>query len=401
MLEELRYRRSLLAYPAGARASVNLNHPAAAGIKLSAVFQGSNFVDLTTGMPGVVTGSPVIGIDAGIGPSAYVSAGTDVWRFPGKPAVVDAQCTMAVIVSARFSGGGQQFYFHNSTNSTNAFHMSCGDDDWRTGANTAAVTMLTIAGSRNNQHKYFFGVTINGTKWGMVVRDLTTGKVYSATTTNALNGAASNGSYEIGNYAAFSVFGLNPLAAAMYSNRSITQAALLRWADDPWAFWYPQSDLPKVGPAAVALGAVYLDPTQLGTNIVLSNLNLTATQMAAATANTRAIAYHASGKYYCEFTVDVTGDMQVGICNAVTPLTEYLGQDNTHSIGVDDTSGWVGAGGITTAPGLINGHTYGLAIDINSKKAWIKDITAGGFWNANASADPVTGVNGATFTTIT
>jgi hypothetical protein len=147
------------------------------------------------------------------------------------------------------------------------------------------------------------------------------------------------------------------------------------------------------------LGSVYLDPALLGPNIVLSNMNLTATQSAAATGNTRAIAHHTSGKYYHEFTVNLTGSMQVGLCNPGLPLTEYLGQSSVFSIGVADTGGWLGAGssGTTTAPALINGHVYGMAVDIDAGKAWCKDITAGGYWNANVSADPVTGVNGALF----
>ena len=154
------------------------------------------------------------------------------------------------------------------------------------------------------------------------------------------------------------------------------------------------------GVSAVALGPVYLDPAQLGPTIVLSNANLTATQTAASTGNTRAIAHHNSGDYYHEFTVNTAGDMKVGLCRAELPLTEYLGEDPGVSIGVDDSGGWIGAGGTTTAPALIAGHTYGMATHIDGVgggAAWLKDITAGGNWNADASANPVTGVNGATF----
>ena len=75
------------------------------------------------------------------------------------------------------------------------------------------------------------------------------------------------------------------------------------------------------------MGPVYLDPTLLGPTIVLSNANLTATQTAAATGNVRATAHHAGGDYYHEFTVNVTADMQVGLCSQSLPLTEYLGED--------------------------------------------------------------------------
>ena len=152
--------------------------------------------------------------------------------------------------------------------------------------------------------------------------------------------------------------------------------------------------------SSFTLGPVYLDPAQLGPAIVLSNAYLTATQTAAATGNTRANVHHNSGDYYHEFTVNVAGDGKVGICRAELPLTEYLGEDPGVSIGVDDGGGWIGAGGTTTAPALIVGHTYGMATHIDGVgggAAWLKDITAGGYWNADASADPVTGVNGAEF----
>jgi hypothetical protein len=153
------------------------------------------------------------------------------------------------------------------------------------------------------------------------------------------------------------------------------------------------------GSITVTLGAVYLDSTKLGPTITLSPDKLTATQTAAATGNARATAHHSSGKYYYEFLVNTSGNMQVGLCADALPLTEYLGQSSLLSIGVDDISGWLGATGTITAPALINGHTYGMAIDLGAGKAWCKDITAGGFWNANAGADPVTGVGGALFFT--
>jgi hypothetical protein len=185
-------------------------------------------------------------------------------------------------------------------------------------------------------------------------------------------------------------------AAPTFGVSSITGTLAVTSAKDTAAF---------AGSITETLGAVYLDPAKLGPTITLSNANLTATQTAAATGNVRATAHHSSGKYYYEFLVNaVTGNMQVGLCADALPLTEYLGQSSLLSIGVDETSGWLGATGTITAPGLIVGHTYGMAIDLSGSasglgKAWCKDITAGGNWNANAGSDPVTGVGGALFFT--
>ena len=148
----------------------------------------------------------------------------------------------------------------------------------------------------------------------------------------------------------------------------------------------------------LGFGTVYLDPAAAGPGIVLSNLNLTATQTAATIGNARTNEHHSAGKYYYEFTVDTAGNKQVGICSAALPLNQLLGQDSLVSVGVDDTTGWVGAGGIKTAPILTPGHTYGVAVDIDAGKAWCKNVTiVGGLWNDNATADPTTGVGGALF----
>jgi len=150
--------------------------------------------------------------------------------------------------------------------------------------------------------------------------------------------------------------------------------------------------------AELGFGAVFLDPNLVGPNIFLSNFNLTAIQTTATIGNARANAHQSSGKYYYEFTVDAAGDKQVGICTAALSLVEKLGQNSLVSIGVDDTLGWMGAGGVITAPVLSPGHTYGMAVDIDNGKAFCKDLTiVDGLWNENASSDPVTGVGGALF----
>jgi hypothetical protein len=146
-----------------------------------------------------------------------------------------------------------------------------------------------------------------------------------------------------------------------------------------------------------------LDPAALGSGVTLSNGNLTAEQTGAGGANnTLATAHHASGKYYYEFTVNASLDnTQIGIANAATARSEYLGEISGHSIGNYAAGGsWLGAGGTTSAPFLINGQSYGVAIDLDNKKAWSKLVSMAGDWNRDASADPATGVNGATFASI-
>ena len=145
---------------------------------------------------------------------------------------------------------------------------------------------------------------------------------------------------------------------------------------------------------------VTLDPAALGPGITLSSGNLTATS-SGATGNTLATAHFPTGKYYYEFTVGTAANTQIGVMNAAGARSEYLGFDYSHSAGANWNGGWLSSGGVTTAPALVSGHVYGMAIDITNKKAWLKDLTAASSWNSNGSADPVTGVNAATFATIT
>lgn len=143
------------------------------------------------------------------------------------------------------------------------------------------------------------------------------------------------------------------------------------------------------------------DAATAGPGIVLSNGGLTVTQTLpdVTVGSVRGSTHYPSGKYYFEFVVDVYKDIQIGPANASLGGGEYLGEDNTHAIGAYSFgASWLGAGGTTTAPALTTGYTYCMAIDVANKKAWIK--RSGGNWNENASADPVTGVNGATFSNV-
>ena len=155
-------------------------------------------------------------------------------------------------------------------------------------------------------------------------------------------------------------------------------------------------------PASSGSAAAF-DPSALGAGVTLSNGNLTA-ELTGTVANnvTKATPFQSTGKYYYEFTINNTLDNSViGIANAVTALTEYIGQVAANSLGIFNST-WLGAtGGTITAPPFVIGHVYGIAVDLTAKLAWAKDITAGGNWNANGTANPVTGVNGASFSTVT
>jgi hypothetical protein len=157
--------------------------------------------------------------------------------------------------------------------------------------------------------------------------------------------------------------------------------------------------LVAAGPSS---GIGTFDPSATGSGVTLSNGNLTAELTGAVTNNTtKTTTFQSTGKYYYEFTINNALDSSVvGIANTATPLTEYIGQDATHSLGIFNSL-WFGAtSGTTAAPPFVTGHVYGVAIDRSNALAWGRDLTAGTNWNITVGADPATGTSGAGFGTI-
>jgi hypothetical protein len=147
-----------------------------------------------------------------------------------------------------------------------------------------------------------------------------------------------------------------------------------------------------------------LDPSHLGSLVTLSNGNLTATG-AGGNSSARSIANHTSGKYYCETTIGQASNSIIGVIDGTASLNDWVG-DSPNSAGAG-SSGFSGvwftnaSGTAIASPTLTAGHTYGLAVDMTNKSIWIKDLTGGGNWNVNASANPATNVGGQSLTSIT
>jgi hypothetical protein len=140
------------------------------------------------------------------------------------------------------------------------------------------------------------------------------------------------------------------------------------------------------------------DPANLGSTQALSGGNLTVTGTGNGTART--LASHTTGKYYTEVTVNsLSGNNSaIGAVDSSALLNDYLGHESDSFGAPYSGAGWItNGGGTTTSPPFIAGHVYALAIDIDNGVGWIKDVTAGGNWNSNASASPATNSLGAGF----
>jgi hypothetical protein len=155
-----------------------------------------------------------------------------------------------------------------------------------------------------------------------------------------------------------------------------------------------------LGPFTSGGGTTTLDATfASGANYTLSLGNLKITATSTANDSGRSVASHTSGKFYAEFTIGAgTVNSGFGVACDLMPNTEYVSQNGLHSMGTFGTSWSSVSGGTTTAPALVAGRTYGVAVDVGNGKIWLLDITGGtGQWKANATANPATNVNGAGF----
>jgi uncharacterized protein YmfQ (DUF2313 family) len=148
---------------------------------------------------------------------------------------------------------------------------------------------------------------------------------------------------------------------------------------------------------------VTFDPGHVSQYITLSNGNLTATNPSAnQPGNVLATAHAPSGKFYYEFTANLVNNDGIGLANATEARDNVVGS-TANSLANNMAAQWVfnGANLATSGVTLTTGHVYAMAIDVTNQLAWCKDLTAGGNWNQNSSANPATGVGGASFAGIT
>lgn len=169
------------------------------------------------------------------------------------------------------------------------------------------------------------------------------------------------------------------------------------------AWW---QSIQQVGVSAGGAPTTTLDPAKTGSAQILSNGNLTVSYTSGGDGSSLSIASHVSGKYYAEFTVgSAQTNTGFGFANSsllfASGSGDFIGNTGgSLGMGYGSNTSWFGggSGGTMTAPAIVATHTYGLALDMDNHAAWVKDLTAGGNWNANGTANPATNTNGVTFT---
>jgi hypothetical protein len=182
--------------------------------------------------------------------------------------------------------------------------------------------------------------------------------------------------------------------------------------------WQPQTGF-VLGRAAIdASGGIVggtLDPTHTGSNLVLSNGNLTVTNSTSNLGVAMSVTGHSSGKWYFEYTC-VTGQtgstgyyQSIGICQSGFPYnTGLAGGSIGLSVGLrDDTSGQgsVYLNGTVTSVNNIGlsvgvGQTGACAIDLTNTLIWFKGPGWSNLWYFSGGNAP-DGAGGINFSTVT
>jgi hypothetical protein len=190
--------------------------------------------------------------------------------------------------------------------------------------------------------------------------------------------------------------------ADAYSGEIMVEAATA--ADDFGAsLLVPESIISETANALDAVDFVTVEvatTTYNGTpsaGIVMSNGNLTVTH-GTTNANTgvNSLTFLSAGKYYFETTVQVStsGGTTLGIYQSGAYGSNILGGKGT-AVSTGAGSTLIYSNGASTTKNLgvtAVGDVFGFAIDLTNRLAWIRRNN--GLWNADATANPVTGVGG-------
>jgi len=256
--------RQRLIYPAGFAPGFDPSHPAAVGIGksrgLSAIAATGNFINLLTGIPAVpLHGDSTVTIRE-IGPTANIPASGDNGSWAGNSTVNATSATMAAIwfpldttgfntlVSNSTTGVGTQLIASQAGNGTVALN-NWGNTNWGATPSYVANAPHFVAISGNPSASA--GVTIN----------LQTGLV-NVSTGSSGTPTVGNGTYTSGSVANGGSTTQLYLAATMWSPSYTSLEDLLKWAADPWSFWYPRSPLTQTSKVGISVSGAAQTPYQ-------------------------------------------------------------------------------------------------------------------------------------------
>ena len=235
-------RGDTLSKPSGVSPGIDFSHPAAGGnaLAFSAVYDGINLLNPVRGT--FNTGSNTYPVDSLIGKSIKNTAGAAGVTYSGQSTTNNNLITFAAIVRAHNSGGSTGF-IGNCSSGTGGVCF---------GIDSSPKLILGGNGSFKESSftytsdvPYFIAASLSTTAAVFVARRLDTGQILSSST-SGFTTIAPNGTYSFagnGSNGFAGHIGAASIAAGMMSFQFTPLHQLLAWADDPWAFWYPDANL--------------------------------------------------------------------------------------------------------------------------------------------------------------
>lgn len=194
---------------------------------------------LGLGVSGSTTNAINAGIDGIIGPCAVgsVTGGNQNIGFANQTVVADASIVMAGIFRVN-SVAALQFIAGQGGNSICLQISAAGAIQ----AGIAFGTLVSSGVTAVTGTPYFFAASIKTGLWALVVRNLITGKINTATAATAITMPTPSGTVQIFTAATNGSSFNGRVATFMFSNGWASVTELAAWAQDPWKFWYPNKD---------------------------------------------------------------------------------------------------------------------------------------------------------------
>jgi hypothetical protein len=168
--------------------------------------------------------------------------------FSGKPTAANTVMTMAAMFYTNQTNAQNPVIFQTSSNNTASVGYMLVSH-----GNTIAQLLLQDANFANiissgfaiaNNIPYFTIVsTDHATATNFLLMNLNNGRISTATkvAATATGVLAGNGIYSVGGNSTFTGNQLEGgIATLMFSNTYMNIPNMLKWAEDPWAFWYPK-----------------------------------------------------------------------------------------------------------------------------------------------------------------
>jgi hypothetical protein len=220
----------LRAFP-GIAPRLNVNHPAYRKLRLAMIPVGAGAINLVNGSAGtsVSNSNSIVNTVAG----------------PGTPPV--AENAFPVHITEAVTAGTWSAIFVYSTVASQKAMITAVASLATAVPNTAILiinggvpTLTPALPTLVPGHAYFFGLVANtvAPRLSVVLHDLTTGQIFTATGTAAVSGTLTIGQ----NFLSPGLLGLR-VNATSFSAAAITPQQLLQWAQDPWSLWYDRSAL--------------------------------------------------------------------------------------------------------------------------------------------------------------